>query len=1052
MKNIKIYSLSTVGIRQHFHQDYLFHEDRTDFTGSNGSGKSIIADLLQIIFVANKKYIKFGTESLDKDKRELHTLPYKQNEAYSFLNIRIEEYGYITVGVCISSKAGVPIKPFVITNSTNLDLKIEENSFSTPLIFTDFLNESGRVQNLQGVAKQLNKNKSLKLTHFIHAENLDKYYTFLYQKEVLPINLSIEENLKSFSTVIQSFSRASNLRLKNSKDLKEFLFESEKENLMGEYKRYRADLLTLMNDFRNLKEKIDSIDGKQRALIALKGKHDLFQKINLEHSQMEVLFHRNNFLVAEKNKKEIETKLKKLKSQKSIHDEEIERLDLLQQDFDKKKELNEEKVELLTELIDIENLLKPILEQIKFWKEVDFPTISDEDQKLLSEFKVKENYYLSDLKAIYKSSTPLYNFYGSFEKVNEERSKQRETLEKLKNILTEENDQKERLLQILNQANEDGLLNTVLKSGKELSEEQEVVLMNLIELGFKQPDEPKNGTRYINDNSILSEKFITNEEDNNGVWLNLGRLSEFHEKRDKRRIFADPKTFGKKINELKAQLREELKSNHEKLAELHKIQNGESYKKVLFKEEFDLRLTDNSQINQLKTAMFLYLEKEEQISALKENNAEKIESKNSLIEKLKLREDESKNELLCKVRTKQKALDTEWKKNNDLLSGTKTKSAVVITDIINLSSQFQQSEKTYIDLEKEFDRVKEDFSSNFPETDLAFVETERFNKKRYEELVGEISEAKKGYQNEYIRVVSEFEETKNKADVNINLHIQSNTFDFSALESTLLGPKIKYLDNIKPEMDEMNRNRLDFVNDLYEKMIKIFSSTEDQYKAFETKVKDLNGFFKDKKISEQYYFSIEFSTEKCLDINWIYSLREKSSEVFMKGEIPFGESADDFIEKFFQKISNHRQKVNLSDLLDPKNYFQLSTKMEDENGEENSGSTGETYTALVLLGIARLSLVQKEERNGLRFVILEESSNLDDTNFNLFPKIAKDYHYQIITMTPKPFGSDSTEGWYLHQLIKGKKNKDVNYPVPVSYFKTKNARQKLSAYIKEQVG
>ncbi len=131
MKNINIYSLSTVGIRQHFHQDYLFHEDRTDFTGSNGSGKSIIADLLQIIFVANKKYINFGTEGLDKDKRNLHTLPYKQNEAYSFLNIKVEENRYIAVGVCISSKVGVPIKPFVITSNTNLDLKIDQNGVST---------------------------------------------------------------------------------------------------------------------------------------------------------------------------------------------------------------------------------------------------------------------------------------------------------------------------------------------------------------------------------------------------------------------------------------------------------------------------------------------------------------------------------------------------------------------------------------------------------------------------------------------------------------------------------------------------------------------------------------------------------------------------------------------------------------------------------------------------------------------------------------------------------------------------------------------------------
>lgn len=47
----RIYSLSTVGIIHHQENDYIFHPARTDFIGDSGSGKSIIADLLQLIFV-----------------------------------------------------------------------------------------------------------------------------------------------------------------------------------------------------------------------------------------------------------------------------------------------------------------------------------------------------------------------------------------------------------------------------------------------------------------------------------------------------------------------------------------------------------------------------------------------------------------------------------------------------------------------------------------------------------------------------------------------------------------------------------------------------------------------------------------------------------------------------------------------------------------------------------------------------------------------------------------------------------------------------------------
>ena len=47
----RIYSLSTVGIRNHYNSDYRFHPFRTDFAGDSGVGKSIIADVLQLILV-----------------------------------------------------------------------------------------------------------------------------------------------------------------------------------------------------------------------------------------------------------------------------------------------------------------------------------------------------------------------------------------------------------------------------------------------------------------------------------------------------------------------------------------------------------------------------------------------------------------------------------------------------------------------------------------------------------------------------------------------------------------------------------------------------------------------------------------------------------------------------------------------------------------------------------------------------------------------------------------------------------------------------------------
>ncbi len=125
--------------------------------------------------------------------------------------------------------------------------------------------------------------------------------------------------------------------------------------------------------------------------------------------------------------------------------------------------------------------------------------------------------------------------------------------------------------------------------------------------------------------------------------------------------------------------------------------------------------------------------------------------------------------------------------------------------------------------------------------------------------------------------------------------------------------------------------------------------------------------------------------------------------------------------------------------------------MEDEEGKTNSGSGGQSYTALALLCIGRLSIVQRtdKDRAGVRFIIIEELSNIDDTNFSIFPEIAKKFNYQLLTMTPKPFGSYTDDEWFLHMLIRGKEEKDMNYKA-MSFFKNKYKGVDLEEHIKNK--
>ena len=102
MKNYpRIYSLSTLGLIHHYENDQLFHNMRTDFVGDSGSGKSIIADLLQLIFVGSEMF-ESATRTMD-EKRELdglvlRTPPKGIDIGYAFLNIEIQSRHYIVIG------------------------------------------------------------------------------------------------------------------------------------------------------------------------------------------------------------------------------------------------------------------------------------------------------------------------------------------------------------------------------------------------------------------------------------------------------------------------------------------------------------------------------------------------------------------------------------------------------------------------------------------------------------------------------------------------------------------------------------------------------------------------------------------------------------------------------------------------------------------------------------------------------------------------------------------------------------------------------------------
>lgn len=1047
MRKSKIYSLSTVGLLKHFNQDYLFHEERTDFTGGNGVGKSIIADLLQIIFVGDKKYIKFGTGGINPDKRTIGSLPYKQNEGYAFLNIEIEDNNFIVVGVCISSNSGIPLKPFVILKTANINDNIDYNYFDRPITSSDFLDESGRIYSLKKLASHLLNEKKVHLRLFVYSEDISKYYSFLYNKEILSINLSINENLKAFATVVQSFSRANTLKLSSSKSLKDFLFETSNKEYLNDYKKLEADLSKLMSGFNRLDKKIHDIKKKQLELSSLKNFDNVFNDNELLFNQYELAQKWNYFQLAKKDEKDKENALKTNQEKQKKIKIRVEKLNKIYSASKEQKELFDSKIALLNRLSPILRSLSPIEEEIKSLNKIDGTIFKSFDTIQLSEKEASEELTYEVIKPFIDKSKKLIQQYGSIENLESVHNTQGELIRKKRSEIERLIIHNKRLHSVLSSFPEDSLIQLILSQAKELSKEQEEIILALSDLKMTKPQTPKHNDKYALSSDLIDSKNLELDQNNNGVWLKQGSIKEFFEFKQNERLFSNPEEFAQAISSKIEGINLEINHLKEKLNAISETEKGNSCLNEDLKDKVDLNIIDYSSIRNVKYVIVFIQKKEQYILNLEKNSKDLIDQKELLFNMLEINDNTDLKKFISEINSSAIHFGKRVEKFNSILRGENNAHAILEGGEPFLIDNLENSKETLEDCAKKYKVFELSFKEKYEKEELSFFNDQFLNKYTYTKLKEDFEKAKEDYITKYKSIVSNFEETKNDKDISIVLQLRNRTFSFNVLERALLGNKISHLDNITPYLQEMNSERKGFVNDIYEKMIKIFSKTREQYERFDFIVKDLNTFFKDKKISEEYFFNLVFEPNKYLAIDWIYLLQEKAQGVFLSDELQMGESVDDFIESFFKKTTKFKEHIKLKELLNPKTYFNLSVKLVDEDNIEIPGSTGETYSAIVLLGIARLSKVQSENRNGVRFIILEESSNLDITNFNTFPKIAKDYGYQIITMTPKPYGSDTANEWYLHHLIKGKDNKNINHPVSASYFKTKNTREELTKYL-----
>ncbi|SHM74300.1 hypothetical protein [Chitinophaga sp. CF418] len=1040
-----IYSLSTVGIIKHYIHDYHFHNKRTDIIGPNGVGKSVLADLLQLIFIFDPNIIRFGTDGVKEEDRQIKTLPYKLRYAYAFINIEVKQGYFLTLGVQINSQHGKALTPFLIASEADFEQRSDDILFGKEklLYARDFI-PTGAITGFDELSDHISEKFGLKLNIFSTKDEINRYYKALYQKEILPLDLSQENSLKAYAKVIQSFSKVKTLNLggKNvSKNLKDFLFEESDADIKSNFESNKNRFEKFLDDYRQLDREISSLSEKQVHLqksfayeTTAKRKRERYLGATINELHQTVKFLERN-IDKFKEKKLREQKISLIKQNrlslidniKKIISDKLLKIQNQEQDLDTIRILMDEIDEVIEQIDNLQNIELPIL--AKGWSNLEY-----EERAIPS---VKE--MCKDVEY----AMPFLNRYESMDQLLQQRDSQQENLEKFKNEVTERKTKIIKLLTLLKDKHESSVLGWFMKNGNNFSIEQIQSILHFAVLPVSQPDDGLSVKRYLDIDSFIKE--FDFKPTKNGGWIKLGALKEYIEFTEDALLLKDRDSSDTSLNLFIKRIESELNILEKKLEAIKLVQNGGSLDHTILPLNIDVQIIEYSIVKTIEKALYY-------INKLPNIGLELMRKHNILLGKLATKQEELgvSGTTMREIRLQLVKKRDKWTRRSSLCGIIK---AEYDGDIRTAEQVLRQISKEIQETTEKLLKSRLELDNNILEYKNSFDEAPSItegNCQDVQRLLGEYENARDIYRHHYIATSEHFTETKDGKNADVQMEISNSSFSFAVMERALLGNRVKATDDIVDALKEANAARSSMADGISDEMLKVFNLTVTRYDQYKRQVQKINGFFVDRKISGHFYFKVEFKDNKEMSIENVKDVAVEMRMALMKGALGVTESVVAFMENSFQKRLNLKTRIPFGDLLDPKTYFHLSARLTDEFGVDVPGSTGETYSAIALLGIARLSLSQKEPRKGLRFLILEELGSLDNTNFNTFPAIADEFQYQIITMAPHSFNIGFSDHWYAHHLIKGIIDKNINYFPSSSFFKTPFGNEVLSTYINRQ--
>lgn len=1079
----KIYSLSTLNIRQHFNCDYRFNDFRTDFSGESGSGKSLIADFIQLLLVGSRVF-KSGTEGIsnrDTSGLVLKNAGGKYGRGYIFINIEIQPRKYITLGGYLDT-ISTQMQLFIIQAGYDFD----ETLFpmNEPIFYRDLLLD-GQIETLENLEKRFSEKGYLK------GVSNKKYHHLLFNNGILAVDLSQNyQSLKSYAAIIRSFSRGKGF-FTDSDVLKTFLFgDSDHKQLVDKYREEVQNINVDQQQHHRLLEEIATIRSKEQKIEHVLRDFNVYSRLKKQFSLENVSFwyHENKHISTklDQSTQDYQTnQIKRLLIKKKLAH--IKLSDIKDQykaftslknnikNAEQQKEKLESEWQQVKKLLDESTKYKDIIDKVNNWL-----TEGRQDVDALRQWYLAERTKITDAenRRIFEKFLTENKLQHEFEQsdwFNNYAGAGKLTLKKL-------NDFEKAIVKLETQLVFSDLDNpaslahwAIEQLDLPLTLEQESLLIHFQSLSRKAPNPPEK--RYLPFPEKLFKNPITAKTNHNGFWLELNGIYEFITNVPKQHLNVPAnqiKLDREPLEALRQQLKE-LKQQQENLQNLkEKLESYPALEKAisLYKTRQDELFIKNDEIAELTSVelekhLSVFQDSEHHLATYKgrkevhdtafasyshsqqrnKESQEKIDQIESYMAKqygstdfdplAKTEENilqSFETDIESLVATEKTTLPKIQKMEDDLY---KTNPAInklyemanaIDTEHTEIKAQFEQHQNNHNASILKLDEAKLKFKI---EHNSDFIIEQDLIKIEQQPAENPSTDAYSKFKATYESASEEIEDKTILKDYSVGVlanKLLPTVFPTQQIQEGLIGEQIeKRLTELTNDLQRIGSRKIEILHNIFKEVGNI-------YNEYLTKVQKISNYLSKNQITGDNYATLQHKPAPGYPDDWMKIFRKRLTNEMQEVGLfaPTNkQDIDDIMISVFRDANGNRE-ATVSDLLNPRSYFNLLFEIK-QGGQKNSGSNGQTYTANALLCLARLSLIEDEDHTGIRVMPIDEAEGLG-SNYEMLHKLAKKEKYQIVTMSIETAGDINDDGQYIYIMHDNKDANGLTYVPPLGIF------------------